>query len=96
MDGPIVNELLRYIGIGGGGIGGMVGVVLLWTHIRVKNNKEKINNLEKECNGFTETMNRHSVTLAKLCTGQDNMIKHQDHMTKKIDQLINIHMDGTK
>lgn len=92
MDGPIVKELIQYIGLGGGGAGAVIGIFLLWVHLRVKVNKDKLDDVKMKCNEFSVTVTKHSVVLAELQTGQKHMCTQQEHITKKLDRLIDIHM----
>lgn len=96
MDVAFLNTLLKWVGIGGSGIGGAFALVFLWFHVRVKKNTDDLKGMKPICEEHAKSLQSHEVVLTEISTKQDGMIETQSQMFRKIDKLIEMHMDGVK
>ena len=76
-----IIPLLKWLGIGAGGTGVVTAVFVFWAYTSITSNKKR------SCNNEAE-INKHNIYLAE-------MTAIQKEMNRKLDRLIDIHINGT-
>lgn len=94
METILLKDLLKYLGLGGGGAGVILAAIFVWGYLKIKDNTKRVDRVEKRCNGQDEMLAGHSITLGRIEGKVEHVEEGQKATSKKIDKLIELHMNG--
>ena len=94
MGSTLFVQILKSIGVEGGIGIGVVVAFATWLLITVINNKKKVGEVAKRCNGQDTTLIEHGKLLEGMCKDVKHLNKGQDQIIKSLDKLTELHMKG--
>ena len=90
---PILTQVLQYLGLGAGGVGVAVTGILFFYGMKLRNHDEVIKNNTKRCDAQDNQLVDHGQRLVKIETISENLESGQKGMDKKLDRLIDLHLN---
>lgn len=93
-DGLILVPALKWLAGGVGSSAVVLASVLVYVFMKLKANGKKIEDVSKRCNGQDGALIKHGEKLMEIGTCVSHLEKGQSSLSKKIDRLIEIHLNG--
>jgi len=93
MDSALIGNMLKMLGIGGGSAGVVLAAFMVWGYLKIKAHNKDINGVKEHCNKQDDGLELHGRVLTKLEANQTHLINGQETMFKKVDKLIDMHLE---